>query len=69
LIYGTNDGGATILCSNRDLNEKMALAAQILNIASESVWDAEELRGHKMSASCDIEGHCGRDNRFYLVGK
>lgn len=57
------------MCSNKDMNEKMALAAQILNIASEFVWDAEELRRHKMSASCDIEGHCGKDSRFYLVGK
>lgn len=69
LIYGTSDGGSSFHHRNKELNAKLLLAAQILNIGEEVVWDADELREHHMNASCDIEGHKGKDNRFYLVGK
>lgn len=30
--------------------------------------DTEEIRQHRIHACCDVEGHKGLDNRFYLVG-
>lgn len=65
LIYGSEDGGRTFHDDSNEIREKMIQAAKIINI-----------KGHLLETgstdvtlySCfDIEGHQGKDGRFYIV--
>lgn len=47
----------------------MELAAKILNLKGEHVWNQDKTSKSYLHACCDVEGHLGKDNRFYIVGK
>ncbi|KAL6065225.1 Clu domain-containing protein (Fragment), variant 2 [Balamuthia mandrillaris] len=66
LLYGSADGGETIHKDNRDLNKKMKLAAKKMNLKGHSVG-LKEYDVKKLYAPVDIEGHLGRDGRFYVL--
>ena len=67
-MYGSCDGGRTIRAESHEMNSKMALAAKILNIKGEYVQNADRTQRVFLHASCDVEGHLGRDGRYYIVG-
>ncbi len=65
ICYGSNDAGQKVLSSIPEHNASMEAAAKKLNI-----------KGHYCGMNsktflygpCDIEGHVGYDNRFYVIG-
>eukprot|EP01114_Cavostelium_apophysatum_P017894 TRINITY_DN5408_c0_g1_i1.p1 TRINITY_DN5408_c0_g1~~TRINITY_DN5408_c0_g1_i1.p1 ORF type:complete len:1291 (+),score=352.75 TRINITY_DN5408_c0_g1_i1:103-3975(+) len=67
LVYGSSDGAASIHASSDEMNAKIALVAKKLNLQSEYIWNNSHSQRVQLHTSCDIEGHIGRDNRFYLV--
>jgi hypothetical protein len=67
IIYGTCDGARTILTDSDEFNKKMELAAKILNLKGEHVWNQDKTSKSYLHACCDVEGHLGKDNRFYIV--
>ncbi len=68
IIYGTCDGARTIHTDNDEFNKKMELAAKILNLKGENVWNQDKTSKSYLHACCDVEGHLGKDDRFYIVG-
>jgi hypothetical protein len=64
LVYGSNDGGVTVIKSNRDLAEKMKLAAKVINLKGHKVGTQKK---QTIYGPGDIEGHLGRDGRFYVL--
>jgi hypothetical protein len=65
IVYGSSDAGRSVHASDAKFNSAMELAAERLNI-----------RGHfagprnaptYVHSAADIEGHCGRDGRRYLI--
>lgn len=67
LIYGSPDGGKTIVSRNADLLRKVKRIAQTLNLASHYVWDEDMRASVKMYTPVDCEGHLGHDARLYLL--
>lgn len=66
LIYGSEDGGRTFHDDSNEMREKMIQAAKIINIKGHflEVLDSNPITLY----SCfDIEGHQGKDGRFYIV--
>jgi hypothetical protein len=67
LVYGSCDGCKNIRSDNPAFNEKMERAARILNLQSEFVYNYDRQQRICLHSSCDVEGHQGKDGRFYLV--
>jgi len=65
LIYGSSDGGATVHKDDPRLNQLMKKAAKELHIKGHKVGFSGQLK--KLYAPTDIEGHKGRDSRFYVL--
>eukprot|EP01117_Protostelium_nocturnum_P004713 TRINITY_DN1709_c0_g1_i1.p1 TRINITY_DN1709_c0_g1~~TRINITY_DN1709_c0_g1_i1.p1 ORF type:complete len:1608 (-),score=618.00 TRINITY_DN1709_c0_g1_i1:52-4875(-) len=65
LVYGSADGGRTVLKEEPVLNECMERAAKSINIKAHKVGPL----GYEqvIHSCCDIEGHKGTDGRFYLL--
>eukprot|EP01113_Clastostelium_recurvatum_P045048 TRINITY_DN7684_c0_g1_i8.p1 TRINITY_DN7684_c0_g1~~TRINITY_DN7684_c0_g1_i8.p1 ORF type:complete len:1138 (-),score=347.00 TRINITY_DN7684_c0_g1_i8:32-3445(-) len=61
LVYGSMDGGVTVLNSDPALDTKMKEAAQILNLkghmAGHRKGSSGEVEGTMVHAPCDVEGH------------
>eukprot|EP01122_Echinamoeba_exundans_P013600 TRINITY_DN5967_c0_g1_i1.p1 TRINITY_DN5967_c0_g1~~TRINITY_DN5967_c0_g1_i1.p1 ORF type:complete len:1302 (+),score=258.45 TRINITY_DN5967_c0_g1_i1:29-3934(+) len=67
LVYGSCDGCKNVRSENPAFNEKMERAARILNLQSEFVYNYDRQQRILLHSSCDVEGHQGKDGRFYLV--
>jgi hypothetical protein len=67
IVYGSADGGRAIHARSRKMNEMMKLAARILNLRGHTIWSWSRTSQTKLYAPVDIEGHQGRDGRFYLL--
>ena len=65
ISYGSSDGGETIHNSSPKLASLMLQAAKKLNLAPHLVGKPPFTT--TLAAPVDIEGHCGRDGRFYLI--
>lgn len=67
LLYGSADGGKTIHCKDPVLTAKMRATAKILNLKGHYV---QPKYGEKvfLYGPTDIEGHRGRDGRYYILG-
>jgi hypothetical protein len=64
LKYGSCDAGRTVHASNKDFNEQMRLAGEFLHLKPHQVGASNP----QLLYSCgDIEGHVGKDGRFYLL--
>lgn len=64
IVYGSVDGGASVFNEDKILNEKMKNAGKLLNLKPHKVG----LKVKKEIYSCvDLEGHKGRDGKFYLL--
>eukprot|EP00026_Physarum_polycephalum_P001843 Phypoly_transcript_01846.p1 GENE.Phypoly_transcript_01846~~Phypoly_transcript_01846.p1 ORF type:complete len:502 (+),score=60.52 Phypoly_transcript_01846:73-1578(+) len=63
LCYGSCDAGNEVRCDIPEFNEKMAKLGKALNLKAHAVG----AQGKEIVGPCDIEGHKGRDNRFYLL--
>lgn len=50
-----------------EFNMKIELVAKSLNLQGEYVWNSSRSEKSFLHLSCDIEGHLGKDNRYYLV--
>lgn len=57
------------ICSSldREMNAKVEAVARILNLQGEYVWDVKKEKKTYLYLSSDIEGHFGKDKRYYLV--
>lgn len=65
ICYGSNDSGQTVVNNNADISERMRFVAKKLNLKGHHCG----LRKREfLYAPCDIEGHIGSDNRFYVLG-
>lgn len=65
LIYGSNDGGRTVMSSNPHFCGLMARAAQKLNLKGHVVGVNDQAT--LLYGPCDIEGHQGKDGRLYVL--
>ena len=63
--YGTADGGKTIHASDDVMNQKMKTVARILNLKGHYV--ASGRQKVKIYGPADVEGHLGRDNKYYVL--
>ena len=61
--YGSNDGGATVKFEIEELNNAMAAAGDIQNLAPHEVGR----EGHPICGPGDIEAHLGHDGRYYVI--
>lgn len=66
LAYGSGDGGRTVHKDDPVLNELMEEAAKRINIKGHMTGQ----RGREvlLHAPTDIEGHRGKDGRYYVCG-
>ena len=65
IVYGSSDAGRNVHASDAKFNAAMELAAERLNIRGHFAGPR-----HKptfVHSAADIEGHCGRDGRRYLI--
>ncbi|KNC55344.1 uncharacterized protein AMSG_12404 [Thecamonas trahens ATCC 50062] len=74
LVYGSADGGATLVKSNHDMDAMMQLAGSALNLKGHVVSGSRSVAaGSRRSDAfvfhgpADMEGHLGHDGRFYVV--
>jgi hypothetical protein len=63
LIYGSADGGKTVMMSNPVVNKAMEDAAKYLNIKPHRVTDILVT----IHSPIDIEVHAARDNNYYVL--
>jgi len=66
IIYGSDDRGKNVHASNPVFNEKMKLAASIIGLKEHRVGRVLDT-SQTLAAPFDVEGHSGRDGRFYLI--
>lgn len=66
LKYGSEDGGITVHMDDPVLTEKIATAGKLMNLKGHMV---DESNPKLIYSCCDLEGHLGTDNRYYLLGK
>eukprot|EP01130_Rhizamoeba_saxonica_P005569 TRINITY_DN2221_c0_g1_i2.p1 TRINITY_DN2221_c0_g1~~TRINITY_DN2221_c0_g1_i2.p1 ORF type:complete len:1736 (-),score=335.94 TRINITY_DN2221_c0_g1_i2:57-5264(-) len=64
LVYGSDDGGATVYAEIPELNEQMEIAGKMLNLEPHLVGTCE---GKSIAFCGDIEGHIGTDGRYYVL--
>lgn len=64
IVYGSDDGGRTVHDDNPLMSKKMRDAASLLNLAGHMAGVRQQ---RFLYSPCDIEGHCGRDKRLYVV--
>lgn len=67
LVYGSSDGGRTIVSQDEHVSKLMKRAAQRLNLTHHLMWDGARQQLHALSSCVDIEVHRGQDGRLYLI--
>lgn len=69
LIYGSSDGGKTVLNRIFEFNSEMEAVAKKLNIKGHYIKQTSKKNAQKimLHAPADIEGHLGTDQRYYLI--
>lgn len=67
LVYGSQDGGNTILNTDPYVNACMQKLANRLYLLTEFIWNNNETNLTKLHTSCDIEVHLGTDSRYYIL--
>eukprot|EP01129_Flabellula_baltica_P012033 TRINITY_DN5373_c0_g1_i1.p1 TRINITY_DN5373_c0_g1~~TRINITY_DN5373_c0_g1_i1.p1 ORF type:complete len:726 (-),score=148.54 TRINITY_DN5373_c0_g1_i1:468-2645(-) len=60
--YGSSDAGRSVHCEIPEFNEKMKTASEFLNLKKHVVGTEKVLH-----SAGDIEGHLGKDSRYYLL--
>lgn len=63
---GSEDGGLSVHMDDPVLSAKIAEAGKMLNLKEHKVGDSSDPA--KIYACCDLEGHVGKDKRYYLLG-
>lgn len=63
LCYGSCDGGMEVHDDIPEFNSKMLELGKVLNLKAHAAGSG----GKEIVGPCDIEGHRGRDNQFYLL--
>jgi hypothetical protein len=63
LVYGSADGGATVVTSDKEFCDKMKEAAERLHLKTHT----DRLGMNTLHSATDIEGHIGLDGRRYLL--
>jgi hypothetical protein len=66
MVYGTRDGGFTILNNNPKVAEKMRQAANNLNLKPH-LCGLKNTKPVKLYSAADVEAHLGIDGRLYLL--
>eukprot|EP00954_Amorphochlora_amoebiformis_P005176 407328-Amorphochlora_amoeboformis.AAC.3 len=66
MIYGSNDAGKTIHRSDEDFNQIMKEIAEDLHVAGHYIVDKDGVP-NMLHAAGDIEGHLGKDEKYYLL--
>ncbi len=67
LIYGSDNGGRSVVASSQPFNDLMRRAATDLHLASHRVGDRLSSGGSVLYSAGDEEGHYGHDHRYYLI--
>jgi len=68
IVYGSCDGGQSVLKSHARVAHLMKRVAKRLNLKKHKAGVDVEL-AKSIPYPCDIETHVGRDNRFYTLGE
>ena len=64
LVYGSMDGGNTVLNESAAMSEKLQHCGEILNLKPHIAGlQSPQL----MHGPCDIEGHIGKDGNYYVI--
>jgi hypothetical protein len=66
LLYGSDDGGATVHAEDEELNRLMKAAARRLNLKGHTVGLKKESK-KTIYGPGDLEAHLGFDGRYYVV--
>jgi len=66
LVYGTGDGGATVIDSDPKMSELMKKMAGLLNLKGHNVGENYQMK--VLYTNGDILGHKGLDGRYYVIG-
>jgi len=69
IIYGTADGGFTIHADDSHFNNMMEIAATRLNLESHrcGLQKFGDDEGTLLHSAADVEGHRGKDGKYYLL--
>ena len=67
LVLGSGDAGQSVHNSSPALNEKMLAVSTMLNLRPHRVRDPKTGNDVILPSCFDIEGHLGKDGRYYLV--
>eukprot|EP00007_Cunea_sp_BSH-02190019_P008714 CAMPEP_0174231676 /NCGR_PEP_ID=MMETSP0417-20130205/2152_1 /TAXON_ID=242541 /ORGANISM="Mayorella sp, Strain BSH-02190019" /LENGTH=1372 /DNA_ID=CAMNT_0015309601 /DNA_START=124 /DNA_END=4238 /DNA_ORIENTATION=- len=67
LVYGSDNAGVTVHKSNPKMTELIESLATTLNLKSHPVQPRCGRELVYLSMPIDLEGHVGRDNRYYVV--
>ena len=49
------------------MNARIQLAAGILNLSGHTIWNRSETESSFIYGPVDLEGHKGRDGRYYIL--
>jgi hypothetical protein len=69
LVYGSQDAGKTIYCSNAAMNRKVQLACEKLNLKAHNII-GKDGKSQLLYGACDLEGHVLLQNgleKHYLL--
>lgn len=61
IVVGSSDAGKTVHCESDELMQILEKASIEMNLREHIV------SGVKLYSACDIEGHLGTDNRYYII--
>ena len=67
IVYGSNDAGMTIFNSNESIAKLVLEASEMLNLKPHLCKEKKDNLSKLCATACDVEGHLGRDGRFYLI--
>eukprot|EP01117_Protostelium_nocturnum_P011778 TRINITY_DN4294_c0_g1_i2.p1 TRINITY_DN4294_c0_g1~~TRINITY_DN4294_c0_g1_i2.p1 ORF type:complete len:1562 (-),score=510.85 TRINITY_DN4294_c0_g1_i2:353-5038(-) len=66
LIHGSSNGGA-VIHSSQEIEKRIKTACQMLNLREHYVIERSTKEKKLIRGPVDLEGHLGRDGRFYIV--
>eukprot|EP01102_Stenamoeba_stenopodia_P009610 TRINITY_DN2847_c0_g2_i1.p1 TRINITY_DN2847_c0_g2~~TRINITY_DN2847_c0_g2_i1.p1 ORF type:complete len:696 (+),score=133.49 TRINITY_DN2847_c0_g2_i1:124-2088(+) len=67
LVYGSDDGGRTIYNTNHTMHMMMENLAEMLNLQEHVCGALDKTSTVVLHHATDLEGHVGKDRRFYLL--
>lgn len=67
LVYGSKNGGLTVLNSHPPLNARVRALGRALNVKPHAVLERSTNRQVEVYTAADVEGHLDRRGRFFML--